>query len=49
MTLSTSDSLDGYFEKAKNSLVKRLYQDSSNNPVIAKYNSMQSILELIIN
>jgi outer membrane protein TolC len=26
--------------------VKRLYQDSSNNPVIAKYNSMQSILEI---
>lgn len=45
-TYQPQDSLDGYFEKAKNSLVKRLYQDSSNNPVIAKYNSMQSILEI---
>jgi hypothetical protein len=45
-TFQPQDSLDGYFEKAKNSLVKRLYQDSSNNPVIAKYNSMQSILEI---
>lgn len=40
------DSLDGYFEKSKNSLAKYIYQDSSNNPVIAKYNSMQNVLEI---
>ena len=40
------DSLDTYFEKAKSSLVKRLYQDSANNPMIAKYSSMQTILEI---
>ncbi len=41
-----SDSLDSYFEKAKTSLMKRLYQDSISNPVIDKYNSFQSILKI---
>ena len=40
------DSLDGYFEKLKSNLVPRLYQDSSANPIIAKYNSLQEILEI---
>lgn len=41
-----SDSLDLYFEKAKNSIVKLLYQDSTNNPVIDKYNSFQKVLAI---
>ncbi|MBA4241110.1 MAG: hypothetical protein C0448_10305 [Sphingobacteriaceae bacterium] len=40
------DSLDTYFERVKSGLVARLYQDSSSNPIIAKYNSLQSILEI---
>lgn len=40
------DSLDGYFEKLKVSLVPFLYQDSFSNPIIAKYNSLQEILEI---
>ncbi len=38
------DSLDLYFEKAKNSIVKQLYQDSATNPVIDKYISFQKVL-----
>lgn len=40
------DSLDTYFIKAKNNFIKRLYQDSSNNPVILKYNSYQNVLKI---
>jgi outer membrane protein TolC len=40
------DSLDGYFERVKSSLVGRLNQDSLSNPIIAKYNSLQSVLEI---
>jgi len=40
------DSLDGYFEKLKSGLVPILYQDSLSNPIIVKYNSLQSILEI---
>ncbi|MBL7935375.1 MAG: TolC family protein, partial [Bacteroidia bacterium] len=40
------DSLDTYYNKAKNSLAKRLYEDSVNNPVITKYNSLQNVLEI---
>ncbi len=40
------DSLDTYFERVKSGLVARLYQDSTSNPIIAKYNSLQSILEI---
>ena len=40
------DSLDVYFEKAKNSVINLLYQDSSKNPIIDKYNSLQTILEI---
>jgi outer membrane protein TolC len=39
-----SDSLDLYFEKAKNGIIKQLYQDSTSNPVIDKYNSFQKVL-----
>jgi len=38
------DSLDLYFEKAKNGIIKQLYQDSTSNPVIDKYNSFQKVL-----
>jgi outer membrane protein TolC len=40
------DSLEGYFINAKNNFTKILYQDSSNNPVISKYNSFQNLLEI---
>lgn len=40
------DSLDGYFERVKSSLVGRLNQDSLSSPIIAKYNSLQSVLEI---
>ena len=40
------DSLDLYFEKAKSSIVKQLYQDSTLNPVIDKYNSFQKVLAI---
>jgi outer membrane protein TolC len=40
------DSLDAYFLTAKNNFTKTLYQDSSNNPVISKYNSFQNVLEI---
>lgn len=40
------DSLDSYFIKAKNNFIKTLYQDSSNNPVLVKYNSFQNVLEI---
>lgn len=40
------DSLDQYFEKVKNNLVIRLYQDSTSNPIIAKYNSLQNVLDI---
>jgi len=40
------DSLDSYFIKAKNNFIKALYQDSSNNPVLVKYNSFQNVLEI---
>jgi len=40
------DSLDGYYERLKLSLVPRLYQDSSSNPIISKYNSLQEVLEI---
>ena len=40
------DSLEGYFEKVKSSLVARLNQDSLINPIIEKYNSFQNVLEI---
>ncbi len=40
------DSLDRYFERVKRGLVARLFQDSSSNPIIEKYSSLQSILEI---
>jgi hypothetical protein len=40
------DSLDTYFERVKRGLVARLFQDSSSNPIIEKYSSLQSILEI---
>lgn len=40
------DSLDRYFERVKSSLVGRLNHDSLSNPIIAKYNSLQSVLEI---
>jgi outer membrane protein TolC len=40
------DSLDNYYIKAKNNFLKTLYQDSSNNPVIAKYNSFQNVIDI---
>lgn len=41
-----SDTLEYYFEKAKSGIVKRLYQDSFSNPIIDKYSSFQSILQI---
>ncbi len=43
---NTTDSLDMYFEKAKNNYLKFLYQDSLNNPVLSKYESFQNVLEI---
>ncbi len=40
------DSLEGYFEKVKSSLVARLNQDSLISPIIEKYNSFQNVLEI---
>jgi outer membrane protein TolC len=40
------DSLDAYFEKAKNSIMPLLNEFPVINPIIDKYNSMQSILEI---
>lgn len=42
----TTDSLDGYYQKAKNTLVKVLYQDSIKNPLLTKYQSFQNVLEI---
>ena len=41
---TTIDSIDTYYEKAKKGIVKQLYQDSSYNPIIEKYNSYQKVL-----
>jgi outer membrane protein TolC len=41
---STLDSIDTFYEKAKKGIVKQLYQDSSYNPIIEKYNSYQKVL-----
>ena len=43
---STSDSLDLYFNKVKNSFLKTLLIDTLNNPVLMKYNSLQKVLEI---
>jgi outer membrane protein TolC len=43
---STSDSLDLYFNKVKNSFLKTLLIDTLNNPVLLKYNSLQQVLEI---
>lgn len=40
------DSLDKYFERVKNQFVLNLYQDSSVNPIIEKYKSIQSVLKI---
>lgn len=40
------DSLDKYFERVKNQFVLKLYQDSSVNPIIEKYKSIQSVLKI---
>lgn len=45
-TFQTFDSLDAYYEKAKLILTEALYQKSSINPVISKYNSTQKILAI---
>lgn len=45
-TYKSSDSLDGYFNKLKISLISLLNQDSLSNPIISKYNSLQEILEI---
>lgn len=40
------DSLDKYFERVKNQFVLKVYQDSSANPIIEKYKSIQSVLKI---
>lgn len=40
------DSLDEYFEKVKNNFITKIYQDSSSNPIITKYNSLQNVLAI---
>lgn len=42
----TTDSLDTYFEKAKNNYLRVLFNDSLNNPILSKYESLQNILEI---
>lgn len=38
------DSIDAYYQKAKKNIVKQLFQDSTSNPIIEKYNSYQKVL-----
>ncbi len=45
-SLSTNDSLDLFFNKAKKILTEQLYQNQTTNPVITKYNSLQKVLEV---
>jgi outer membrane protein TolC len=45
-TYQTIDSLDGYYEKTKTILSETLYQNSTSNPVLLKYNSFQKVLEI---
>ncbi len=40
------DSLDKYFERVRDQFVLKLYQDSSANPIIEKYKSIQSVLKI---
>ena len=46
VTYKPLDSLDSYFERVKGGLVRRLYQDSLSNPILAKYNSLQNVLAI---
>lgn len=41
-----TDSLDVYYIKAKNKLMELTQQDALSNPVLAKYNSLQKVLEI---
>ena len=38
------DSIDTYYEKSKKGVIKQLYQDSTYNPIIEKYNAYQKVL-----
>jgi outer membrane protein TolC len=38
------DSIDDYYQRAKNGIVKQLYLDSTFNPIIEKYKSYQKVL-----
>lgn len=40
------DSLDLYFNKAKNLLIETLYQSVPSNPILSKYGSLQKVLEI---
>jgi outer membrane protein TolC len=40
------DSLDLYFNKAKNLLIRSLYQNVPSNPILSKYSSFQKVLEI---
>ncbi|MEI6020458.1 MAG: TolC family protein [Bacteroidota bacterium] len=44
--ISTNDSLDMYFNKAKKILNEQFNQSQSANPVITKYHSLQKVLEV---
>jgi len=41
-----SDSLDAYFEKAKQVIGKLMFQDSLSNPIISKYTAFQEVLNV---
>ncbi len=41
-----ADTLDVYYERAKNRLSQILYQDTLRNPVISKYSALQGVLEI---
>ena len=43
---SPTDSLDVFFEKIKKSFLGKVYQDSSSNPIISKYNALQNVLKI---
>jgi len=43
---TTSDSIDVYYNRAKNGIIKQLYQDSTSNPIIDKYTSVQKVLSI---
>jgi outer membrane protein TolC len=45
-TYAATDSLELYYNKAKDLLMQSLYQNVPSNPILLKYNSLQKVLEI---